>query len=148
MAYLIDTGVLLRVFDRTSPDHSTILRAISVLYEQGEDLLVAPQNIAEFWNVSTRPKDKNGFGLPVESVAKRLRVIERFVEIVPETLKSYDEWKRLVKEKAVLGAKVHDARLVSIMRVSSVANILTLNAADFRRYDDITPLSPAMIATN
>jgi hypothetical protein len=45
---------------------------------------------------------------------------------------------------AVSGVQVHDARLVAVMKVHGVAHILTLNAADFRRYipEGITILDP------
>ena len=40
----------------------------------------------------------------------------------------------LVEEIAVFGVKVHDARLVAVMRCSGITNLLTLNESDFRRY--------------
>ena len=39
------------------------LQAIKLLLAAGEVVCVLPQNIAEFWNVCTRPSDKNGLGL-------------------------------------------------------------------------------------
>jgi hypothetical protein len=38
----------------------------------------------------------------------------------------------------VSGIQVHDARMVAAMRVHGIANLLTLNAKDFRRYGGIT----------
>ena len=63
-----------------------------------------------------------------------MRVIEQFCEVVVEDLRSYEEWKRLVDELGVSGVKVHDARLVAVMRSAGIDSMLTLNAADFRRY--------------
>jgi hypothetical protein len=31
--------------------------------QQGATLCYTPQNVVEFWNVFTRPRNKNGFGL-------------------------------------------------------------------------------------
>jgi predicted nucleic acid-binding protein len=142
MTYLVDTGVLLRAFDREAAEHKTILQAIRALLDSGEELAVTVQNLAEFWNVSTRPKNKNGVELPVETVTRRLRVIERLSIILTESSGSFEEWKRLLATHRVLGVKVHDARLVSVMLVSKVPTVLTLNSRDFQRYSEISAVSP------
>jgi len=142
MAYLVDTGVLLRAFDRDAAEHATILQATRALLNRGEELFVAVQNLAEFWNVSTRPRDKNGLELPVETVSRRLRVIERLSTVVSENAESFQEWERLVMAHRVLGVKVHDARLVSVMLVSNVPTVLTLNERDFQRYSEVSAVTP------
>jgi predicted nucleic acid-binding protein len=63
MPYLIDTGVLLRAFDTTSLQQPAIRQALRVLIQRREDLFVSAQNMAEFWNVATRPLVNNGQGL-------------------------------------------------------------------------------------
>lgn len=143
MTYLVDTGVLLRAFDRDAAEHKTILQAIRFLVDRGEELVVAVQNLAEFWNVSTRPQHANGgLELPVETVARRLRVIERFSTVLSESSASFVQWKRLLTTHRVLGVKVHDARLVSVMLVAKVPTVLTLNVRDFQRYSEITAVTP------
>lgn len=47
---------------------------------------------------------------------------------------------------AVSGVRVHDARLVAAMLVHGVGHVLTLNEADFRRYDGITVVEPDSLA--
>jgi predicted nucleic acid-binding protein len=145
MSYLLDTSVLLRAFDRDASEHAEILLAIRHLLDRDEQLVVSVQNIAEFWNVSTRPKDKNGFALAVPTVARRIRVIERFATISAESTTSYHEWKRLLTAYQVRGVKVHDARLVSVMIVAAISHVLTLNVRDFQRYAEITPVSPSEV---
>jgi len=54
MACLIDTGILLRAFDAASTDYRLIRQALRVLWARQERLMVTLQNLAEFWNVSTR----------------------------------------------------------------------------------------------
>ena len=54
MPYVLDTGVLLRLFDRSDPSHVAIRQAVIRLKVRGERLVTTAQNIAEFWNVSTR----------------------------------------------------------------------------------------------
>ena len=62
MAYLLDTNILLRLFDDNSVDHVTVFATVDGLKEQGESLYFAPQNAAEFWNVATRPVGKTDSG--------------------------------------------------------------------------------------
>ena len=134
MAVLVDTGVLLRAFNREAPERAAILQALHAVRARGDGFIVAVQNVAEFWNVATRPKDKNGFALPAEVVERRLRVVERFAQIVTESPASYAHWKRLVTRWSVQGVKVHDARLVSVMLAEGIQSVLTLNDKDFERY--------------
>jgi len=42
----------------------------------------------------------------------------------------------------VSGIQAHDARTVAAMRVHGIANLLTLNAKDFRRFSGIIVLAP------
>jgi predicted nucleic acid-binding protein len=72
MAYLIDTCILLRAFERDAAEHGSIIQAIRSLWERDEELFVTVQNIAEFWNVATRPADKNGLGLSSDRVVQRV----------------------------------------------------------------------------
>ncbi|MEI9814849.1 MAG: hypothetical protein WDO18_20395 [Acidobacteriota bacterium] len=41
-----------------------------------------------------------------------------------------------------LALKVHDTRLVAVMRTHGVAQIVTFNVADFARFSDIEILHP------
>lgn len=134
MALLVDTGVLLRAFDANSSEYRAIRQALRKALDDGEGLFVTVQNIAEFWNVATRPIENNGQGLSVERVKRRVHIIERFCEVLSEDKASYEEWKRLAEELAINGVAVHDARLVSVMLSAELKEILTLNERDFRRY--------------
>ena len=72
--------------------------------------MVSLQNVAEFWNVSTRPIDKNGYGLSAERTRQRLAFIERICEVVTEDDRSYRIWKNLLTTHSVTGDVNHDAR--------------------------------------
>jgi predicted nucleic acid-binding protein len=61
--YLIDTNVLLRSVQGKSAEHPSVVSAIALLLEKGEELFLAPQVLVEFWAVATRPVDANGFDL-------------------------------------------------------------------------------------
>jgi predicted nucleic acid-binding protein len=144
MLVLVDTGILLRLLDRADPEHAAIRRAVRVLKQRGDTPVTVPQNVAEFWNVSTRPTTaRGGYGLTVEETAKRLRLLERIVKVLPETANHYPFWKALVVAHAVKGVQVHDARLAAFMQAHGIGHLLTLNGTDFTRYNHITVLAPS-----
>lgn len=142
MACLLDTGVLLRAFDAASTDYRPIRQTLRALWARDERLVVTVQNVAEFWNVSTRPADKNGYGLSLERAAKRLGLIEAMCNLLTESDDSYQIWKGLLSTHSVAGVAVHDARLVSVMLAQGVTSVFTLNERDFRRYTGITVVKP------
>ncbi len=51
--YLLDSNAFLRLAKRDDREHALIKTAIGRLIEEGADLCYAPQNVVEFWNVST-----------------------------------------------------------------------------------------------
>lgn len=143
MAWLIDTGVLLRLVNRADPNHADIRRALRELRSRGESLVATAQNLVEFWNVCTRPASaRGGYGLAVDVAERKLRLLERVFALLPDAPAVCQEWRRLVVAHGVVGVQVHDARLVAAMKTNGVTNILTLNAVDFRRYDGIHAIGP------
>jgi predicted nucleic acid-binding protein len=144
---LVDTNILLRVARRSDPQHKLIDTALATLAEGKTIFYYTHQNIAELWNVMTRPVDNNGFGFTVGKAEGAVRVIEAGMNLLPDSEAAYQEWRRIVVEYAVLGVQVHDARLAAVMRVHGVRHILTLNELDFKRYGGITVVHPSMVPT-
>ena len=138
----MDTNILLRLVQPDSPEYGTIRQCTDHLWERGADLFYTSQNLAEFWNVCTRPPDRNGFGFSVAETDERAALIEAKFSFAADGEATPQEWRRIVVAANVSGIQVHDARLVAAMRVHGIANLLTLNAKDFRRFGDITVLSP------
>jgi len=145
-AHLIDSNILLRIARRGDPDHVIVDAALGKLLGDGAVLYYTLQNIAEFWNVATRPADRNGFGLTPADADREVRVIEKGMVLLPDREAVYHEWRQLVVAQAVSGVQVHDARLVAAMRVYGVTHILTLNPGDFARYSDIVAVHPSSLA--
>jgi predicted nucleic acid-binding protein len=100
----------------------------------------------EFWNVCTRPADKNGFGLTGAEADVRAKLIESRFTLLPDTARIQTEWRRLVVACSVSGVQVHDARLVAAMLAHGVTHLLTLNDQDFARYPGISVLHPRDVA--
>jgi len=67
---LVDTNILLRFVDPDDPAHLVVVDALDRLLEAGHDVGFTPQVCREFWNVATRPRSANGFGLEPAFVDK------------------------------------------------------------------------------
>jgi|SRR5579863_1357857 len=143
--YLIDTNVLLRMTRETNPETRLIRRALTELDRQRQAFYFSLQNIAEFWNVCTRPSDRNGFGLSVPETDRAIQSIERTMTLLPDDAATYGAWRQLVITHNINGAQVHDARPAALMQVQGVQRILTFNKADFERYPHVTAIHPAEI---
>jgi len=141
--YLVDTNILLRFLLPKDPAYSAIRNAVRILKIRREQLVTTPQNLAEFWNVCTRPSSaRGGLELTVEATARRMRLLERHFPVLPDSPEMYRHWKSLVTTHNVVGVQVHDARLVASMIVHAVTHILTSNVSDFSRYPGIIVSAP------
>lgn len=142
-ACLLDSNILLRISKSDDPQHDVIARALTALVGQGVRLCYTSQTLAEFWNASTRPRERNGFGLTVAETDRLARVIERDFEFLPDNREVHERWRGLLVAHNVQGVQVHDARLAASMYVHGIAQILTMNVRDFRRFAGLRLIHPA-----
>ncbi len=147
MVYLTDTNVLLGFSFPADPRYPIVRAATRELLANGHQLRTTSQNFAEFWNVSTRPTDRNGFGQTSVEANDLLRDLETLFPVLPDSPTVYPAWRRLVVDHDVSGVQVHDARLVASMIAHNVTRILTFNVTDFERYADegIEVVNPAAV---
>jgi predicted nucleic acid-binding protein len=145
MSHLIDTNVLLRLAQPKNPDRREARRALRTLRRHPEFLGIIPQNLIEFWAVATRPASYNGLDLTVDETARQIGKLKALFTLLPDSSDILPEWEQLVVKHQVLGKQAHDARLVAAMNVHKVTHLLTFNAADFKRYEGITVVSPSSI---
>jgi predicted nucleic acid-binding protein len=139
---VVETNILLRMTRRADPEHRLVTSALSQLTSQGTTLHYTHQNVAELWNVMTRPIARNGLGLTIHEAESEVLAIERGMTLLPDGEAVYHEWRKIILRYGVCGVQVHDARLAAAMYVHGVPHILTLNLADFSRFEGITPLHP------
>jgi len=142
---LCDTNLLLY---SAQPDHPRFEEApgsIKLSLARGEELVVFLQNLIEFWNVATRPRDKNGLGYPIARTDQEMDRLLESIAVLPDHEKTADIWRSLVVDHQVQGVQVHDARLVAGMKAYGIAQVLTYNPKDFARYSEITVLQPSAI---
>ena len=145
MPYLVDTNVLLRSVDLSHPMNPDAANAIRTLRDRGEQLHITPQNLIEFWNVYTRPTERNGLGRNVAQTQAEVNRLKALFPLLLDNEAIYQEWEKLVVAYGIRGVNVHDARLVAAMLVYGLTYILTFNISDFARYSEITAVNPSTI---
>ena len=147
MIYLVDTNILLRFSRHEDPSYQIAQDVVSKLEAEGHQLQTALQNLAEFWNVSTRPANRNGFGRTLPETNLFLQELELLFPLLPDSPVVYPVWRQLIVKYSVSGIQVHDARLVATMLVHDVTHILTFNTQDFTRYapEGIVAVDPAAV---
>ena len=145
MDFLTDTNIILRLAEPAHPMHSVALMAVKKLFSDGHHLCLIPQNLIEFWNVATRPVDKNGLGWTAEQADTDVAVLESNFTILPDSPAIYPEWRRLVVAHSVAGKQVHDTRLVAAMNVNQIKHLLTFNTDDFKRFPGIVLVDPTTL---
>ena len=147
MIYLTDTNVLLGVAHDVDARYPIVQAAVHKLWANGHELQTTPQNFSEFWNVSTRPTNRNGFGFTPYKTDELLRTLEQSFPLLQDSPNVYPEWRQLIVKYNVSGVQVHDARLVATMIFHNVTHILTFNTRDFTRYapEEIIAIDPAAV---
>lgn len=145
MSFAVDTNVLLRSIDVGHPAQPIAQNAMIRLGKDGESLSIFSQNLVEFWAVATRPIANNGLGLSIAQTGEELTELKRLFTLLPDTADILPEWERLAHQNQVTGKQAHDARLVAAMLVHRVTHLLTFNIADFKRYSEITVISPSAV---
>ena len=133
--YLFDTNIFLRLAEKNSSERLIILNAIRKIRADNKTICYTPQILAEFWNVCTRPVSaRGGFGLSLAQTKRKVNLIQKYFEILPDTLQTFTEWRKIVSDYGVTGVQVHDAKLVASMNVHKVEYLITLNEKDFKRF--------------
>jgi predicted nucleic acid-binding protein len=143
---LLDTNILLRFCNPTSPRHAEVERAVSRLRLRGDLPSITTQNIIEFWAVATRPLDVNGLDWSVQKTANEIDQLLNTFPLLKDSPDILPHWLTLVKAGDSKGKKAHDARLVAAMQAHGVFHLLTFNTEDFKDYPNITLLHPNDVA--
>lgn len=108
----------------------------------GDEFVVAPQNLVEFWTVATRPVDNNGLGMATAEAKAHVEDILRSFTFLPDTVASFARWFDLVDRYGVSGKATHDARIVATLLDNGVRRILTFNGKDFAWFAEIKVETP------
>jgi predicted nucleic acid-binding protein len=83
--HLLDTNVLLRRVQPSHPSRAFAVDSVARLLDAGEAVHFTLQNIAEFWNVATRPAEHNGLGSPAAVALVEVEKVEAAFDLLPDT---------------------------------------------------------------
>ena len=145
MKILVDSNVIIGSFDHSRVDHVDCVRALRTLLLRNEELCICAQVLIEFWAVATRPAtSRGGLGVSVKAVASEVDQLVQDYTLIEEPIGIALEWRNLAEQHTVIGASVHDLRLVALMVKSGVSTILTTDTA-FTRYPQITVIHPSQV---
>lgn len=144
--WLLDTNVLLRIQEEDDECSMEAVGAVARLVAEDEVLCLTPQVLVEFWCSATRPKEANGMGCPVQTVAARIESLLSTFELLEDRPEVFEHWQEIVRKHEVKGKKVHDARLAAVMQAHGVENLLTFNVDDFAAFERIRAVHPGSVA--
>ncbi len=147
MMLLVDTNLLVRLADTNSPHHATVTEALARLEDAGQDLVIVPQVLYEYWVVATRPVANNGLGRDVPTTLADLQDFMALFRLLRDERGIFERWRDLVTTGDVKGKLAHDARLVAAMLRHGVTHLLTFNVPDFSRFTGLQVVSPVDILT-
>lgn len=145
MRWLVDTNILVRSVQLSHPKYDEVARAVRSLLAREDELGVMAQNLIELWSVATRPIANNGLALTIAQATQELIKLKQGFLVLPDTVDILPRWEKLVVGHEVSGRQVYDARLVAAMRVHNLTHLLTFNTTDFKRFTEITAVSPTTI---
>ena len=89
MAYLPDTSVILRLNEPGNPLCKIVENCLDKLERDGNELVIVPQVLVEFWVVATRPKSVNGLGLTIEETERELENLQKIFTLLPENERNF-----------------------------------------------------------
>jgi len=95
--------------------HKAARDAVAKLHRQGDDLVLVPQVIYEYWVVATRPLASNGLELATSIASKAVYDFSSIFQLLRDERGIYPIWKELVFASGVMGKNAHDTRLVAAM---------------------------------
>jgi predicted nucleic acid-binding protein len=142
MSYLADTNIVGRWALPQDPLYPQVRAAVLALRQRGETLYITAQNLLEFRAFVTRPLEANGLGMTAAQASNEIARIEAAFPLLPEMPTIFPLWRSLADTYGVIGRQVYDARLVAVMMAHGVSHLLTLNPGHFRRFAEITVVSP------
>lgn len=144
-AWLLDTNILIRWVQPSDSDFGLVETVTRRLQQADAELCYTSQILGEFWNVLTRPLNRNGYGFSVAVADDKATGLESQLRLLPDSPLVHAEWRQLLKSCEVVGAKVHDTRIAASMLVHGVRKILTFNVRDFERFRGIEAVYPSRV---
>ena len=131
----VDTNILLRSVLTEMPEHAAVDALMKRTIRTGAELWISGQVIREFIVQATHPRTLSK-PLTIGQVAKQIETFKPLFRIADETATVRNKLLELLQAYPTSGKQVHDANIVATMLAYDIDTLLTLNIADFKRFDD------------
>ncbi len=131
----IDTNILVNARVLEAPQHEIARLNLERAFSGDEPLTISRQIIREYLAVVTRPQN---WPFPItreEALVDVSRLLSTY-EVLEDGPVVTDLLLDLCSSVTVGGKQIHDANIVATMLAYGERRLLTLNTADFRRYED------------
>jgi predicted nucleic acid-binding protein len=132
---MLDTNVLLAATDEGRAEHGSALTVLNDWAARRTELCTSGQVLREYLAVATRPAGNNGLGLKLLDAIGNVRAIRERTALLGEDARVADRLLGLLADVECGGKQVHDANLVATMLVHGVGTVVTMNTADFGRFE-------------
>jgi predicted nucleic acid-binding protein len=131
----VDTNVLLRAIHSQLHQHTACEALVQKMWEENVDLWVSRQVIREYLVQVTHSRT---FAIPLspQQVTGQIDMIQTLFHVADETQAVTDQLLQLCRVYQTGGKQIHDANIVAVMVVYGIDRLITLNTADFKRYED------------
>ena len=141
----IDTNVLVNSRILEAPQHSIARPHLERAFSGDEPLVISRQIIREYLAVVTRPQN---WPVPItyDQTLEDVNSLLSTYEILEDGPVVTDQLLDLCRSVSAGGKQIHDANIVATMLAYGERRLLTLNAADFRRYNDRIELVDTLTA--
>ena len=132
---MLDTNVLLAATDEDRAEHHDALKVLNDWTAMHTELCTSGQVLREYLSVATRPTAQNGLGLNLPEALGNVRAIRARTTLLAEDSKVADRLLGLLADVDCRGRQVHDANLIATMLVHGIGTVVTMNLADFARFE-------------
>jgi predicted nucleic acid-binding protein len=132
---MLDTNVLLAATDESRAEHRDALTVLNDWVAAHTDVCTSGQILREYLAVATRPAEQNGLGLSLPDALGNVRAIRARTTLLAEDVAVADRLLGLLADVECRGQQVHDANLVATMLVHGIGTVVTMNLADFTRFE-------------
>ena len=131
----VDTNILLRAFNPRMDHHIESEALVQKMWEGDTVLWINRQVIREYLVQVTHPGNLKT-PLTTEQALRQMQVITTLFRVADETTEVTNHLLSLLKTYPTSGKQVHDANIVATMLANGIDTLLTLNFADFKRFED------------
>jgi predicted nucleic acid-binding protein len=137
----IDTNMLLYIKSNKSPFHTTALKKLDDLLDQGVEVWISRQVIREYITNATRPTNPFRVSNMNDLILDIREIVSNF-EVADETKDVTEHLLNILQKVTVQGSQIYDANIVATMQAYGIKEILTHNVADFTRYNAFITVLP------